>query len=63
MDNQHIIFSRGWTQIKPSLLNSKIVYRPRTYALQSVWEEASDSMLNYSSLWNNPTIIGIEQIH
>lgn len=63
MDNQHIIFSRGWTQIKPSLLNSKIVYRPRTYALQSVWEESSDSMLNYSSLWNNPTIIGIEQIH
>jgi len=62
MDNQHVIFSRGWTQIKPSLLNSKIVYRPRTYALQSVWEEASDSTLNYSSLWNNPTIIGIEQI-
>lgn len=60
MDEQHIIFSRGWTQIKPSVLNSKIVYRPRTYALQSVWEEASDSDLNYSSLWNNPTIIGIE---
>ena len=63
MDNQHIIFSRGWNQIKPSLLNSKIVYRPRTYALQSVWEEASESTFNYSSLWNNPTIIGIEQIN
>lgn len=59
IDNQHITFSRGWKQIKPSLINGKIVYRPRTYALHSIWEESSNSTLNYSSLWNNPTIIGI----
>ena len=59
MDSQHIAFSRGWKEIRPSLQNSKIVQRPRTYALQSIWEEASDSTSSYSSLWNNPAIIGI----
>lgn len=59
LDNQHIAFSRGWKQIKASLFNSKIVYRPRTYALQSIWEESGDSTSSYSSLWNNPVIIGI----
>ena len=59
MDSQHIVFSRGWNQIKTSLLNSKTVYRPRTYALQSIWEEASSTTTNYSSLWNNPIIMGI----
>lgn len=59
LDSQHIAFSRGWNQIKPSLLNSRTVYRPRTYALQSVWEEASNSECNYSSLWSNPVVIGI----
>ncbi len=62
LEGRHIVFSRGWNQIKPSMLNGKIVYRPRTYALQSIWEEASESTSNYSSLWNNPIIIGIEQI-
>ncbi len=59
LDNQHIAFSRGWKQIKPSMLNSKTVYRARTYALQSIWEEAGDATSSYSSLWNNPVIIGI----
>lgn len=59
MDSQHIAFSRGVHQIKQSSLNSKIVYRPRTYALQSIWEEAGDATSSYSSLWNNPIILGI----
>lgn len=59
LDNQHIAFSRGWKQIRQSSVNSKIVYRPRTYALQSVWEEAGDATSSYSSLWNNPVIQGI----
>ena len=59
LDNQHIAFSRGWHQIKQSSLNSKIVYRPRTYALQSLWEEAGDKTSSYSFLWNNPVIQGI----
>lgn len=59
MDCQHIAFSRGFHQIKQSSLTSKIVYRPRTYALQSIWEEAGDATSSYSSLWNNPIILGI----
>lgn len=59
LDSQHIAFSRGWNQIKTSLLNTKTVYRPRTYALQSIWEESSNSTSSYSSLWNTPAIIGI----
>lgn len=59
IDSQHVAFSRGFHQIKQSSLNSKIVYRPRTYALQSIWEEAGDATSSYSSLWNNPMILGI----
>lgn len=59
LDSQHIAFSRGWNEIKPSLVGSKTVYRPRTYALQSIWEEATSSTSSYSSLWNDPVILGI----
>lgn len=59
MDNQHIAFSRGWKQIRQSGVTSKTVYRPRTYALQSIWEEAGDATSSYSSLWNNPVVLGI----
>lgn len=59
IDCQHIYFSRGWNQIRASLINSKTVYLPRTYALQSIWEEASDETSSYSSLWNTPFINGI----
>ncbi|MCR5762489.1 MAG: IPT/TIG domain-containing protein [Treponema sp.] len=59
IDNQHISFCRGWNQIKSSFINSRTVKRPRSYALQSIWEEARGSEANYSSLWNAPAIIGI----
>ena len=59
LDNQHIAFSRGWNESKPSLANSKIVQRPKSYALQSIWEESSSGIVNYSSLWNDPIIKGI----
>ncbi|MCR5219042.1 transglutaminase domain-containing protein [Treponema sp.] len=59
IDCQHIYFSRGWNQIRASLINSKTVYLPRSYALQSIWEEASDETSSYSSLWNTPSINGI----
>ena len=39
--------------------NSKIVYRPKTYALQSIWEESSEGNVNYSSLWNDPIVLGL----
>jgi len=59
IDNQHVAFSRGWNEIKQSLVNGKTVYRPKTFAFQSVWEETSEGRVNYSSLWNNPIVTGI----
>ena len=59
MDNQHIAFSRGRTQIRTSLSSNRVVQRPRSYALQSCWEETNLSDANYSSLWSAPAIIGI----
>lgn len=59
IDNQHVAFSRGWNEVKQSLVNGKIVYRPRTFAFQSIWEEAGEGSVNYSSLWNNPIVQGI----
>ena len=59
LDSQHILFSSDWSIIKPSLSNNKIVYRPRSYALQNIWEESSDGTDSYSSFWNNPVILGV----
>ena len=60
LDGQHIAFSRGWNELKRTISDSsKIVYRPKTYALQSIWEESSEGKVNYSSLWNDPVVLGI----
>ncbi len=59
IDSQHIAFSRGWNEVKPVTVNSKTVYKPRFYALQSIWEESSSSAVSYSSLWNSPVVLGI----
>ena len=59
MDSQHVIFSRGWNKIKSSNINGKVVYRPKTYALQSIWEEASTETQAYSSFWSNVYVTGI----
>lgn len=59
MDNQHIAFSRGWKAVKPAIPHSKSVYHPRTYALQSIWEESSPGVEHYSSFWSEPIVAGI----
>ena len=59
LDSQHIAFSRGWNEIKSVTVNSSTVYKPRFYALQSIWEESTSSAVSYSSLWNNPSVLGI----
>ncbi|MCR5289790.1 MAG: IPT/TIG domain-containing protein [Treponema sp.] len=59
IDSQHIIFSETWNAIKPALVNNKTVYRPRSYALQSIWEEATAGADRYSSFWNAPAILGV----
>ena len=56
LDAQHVAFSKGLNQIKPSMATSKIVTRPKTFAMQSLWEEASASTKSYSTLWSNPIL-------
>lgn len=59
LDGQHILFNRGWNEFKPSAPNNKTVSRPRSYSLQSIWEEANGKSIKYSSYWSNPTVIGV----
>lgn len=59
LDSHHITFSRGWSQLKPVSANSKIVQHPRSFALQSIWEEANENTVKYSSYWGIPVIKGV----
>lgn len=59
LDSQHVTFSRDINNIKSSQSAGKKVYRPRTYALQSIWEEASNETLQYSSYWTPVQVLGV----
>lgn len=59
MDNHHIAYSRGIKTIKSSLSNTRLVRRPRSYALQTLWEESTAREASYSSYWTDPIISGI----
>ncbi len=59
MDNRHIAYSRGTRSIKASMSNNRIVRRPRSYAMQTLWEESSAAKSSYSSYWTDPIITGI----
>ena len=59
MDSHHIIFSRGWNQLKPFSADNKIVQQPRSFALQSIWEEANATTKKYSSYWSIPVVKGV----
>ena len=59
LDSHHITFSHGWNQLKPFSLDSKIVQQPRSFAFQSIWEEASESTVKYSSYWSVPVVKGV----
>ncbi len=59
LDAQHVLFSRGWNEIKPSSPQNKIIERYKTFALQSIWEEASGDAIKYSSYWAVPSVIGV----
>ena len=59
MDSHHILFSRGWSQLKPFSADSKIVQQPRSFALQSIWEEANKDTVKYSSYWSVPVVKGV----
>ena len=59
MDSHHILFSRGWSKLKPFSAESKIVQQPRSFALQSIWEEANKDTAKYSSYWSIPVVKGV----
>lgn len=59
LDTHHIAFSRGWNEVNPTIITNKTVYRPKTYGLQSIWEEATTGTINYSSFWSDPVVLGI----
>ena len=59
MDAHHIMFSRGWSQLKPFTADNKIVQQPRSFALQSIWEEANKDTAKYSSYWSVPVVKGV----
>ncbi len=51
LDSSHITISRGYNLIKESNITARNVTRPRTYAIQSVWEEASPDITAYTTQW------------
>lgn len=59
LDAQHILFSRGWNEIKPSSPQNKTVTRRRTFALQGIWEEALGKNIKYGSYWADPVVLGV----
>lgn len=59
IDAHHIAFTRGYNDIKPFTQDNKIVKYPRSFALQSIWEEASNNTAQYSSYWSVPVIKGL----
>ena len=59
LDSHHVLFSRGLNDLKPFSVDNKIVKQPRSFALQSIWEEASSNVNKYSSYWSTPIIRGV----
>ena len=59
LDSHHIVFSRGYNEIKPFAQDNKTVKYPKSFALQNIWEEAEASTAKYSSYWSVPSIKGV----
>ena len=59
LDSHHLIFSRGLNDLKPFSVDNKIVQQPRSFALQTIWEESTGNVSKYSSYWSIPIIKGV----
>lgn len=59
IDNQRIVFSRGQAELAPMNPRGRTVGRTRTFAFQSIWEEAIGGLDAYSSLWDDITVTGV----
>jgi hypothetical protein len=59
IDAAHIAFSRDYVDEKPMSAKSRIVYRPRSFAFQPIWEESSGNIKSYTSFWGEPKATGV----
>lgn len=59
IDANRIAFSRGWNRLISTNINNKKIYHPRSFALQSVWEEYSEENKAYVSSWEDITVENI----
>lgn len=59
LDANHIVYSRGWNDQKPMTQKSRVVYRPRFFAFQPVWEESGGNIKSYTSFWEEPKVTGV----
>jgi hypothetical protein len=59
LDNQRIVFSRGFTTLSQMDPRGRVAIRERDYALQTLWEEAVGGLTSYSSLWSDVTTSGV----
>lgn len=59
LDSYHIAFSRGWNEQKPMNQKSRIVYKPRSFAFQPIWEESAGNIKSYTSFWGDPKVTGV----
>lgn len=59
LDNHRVTFSYDLNDIKPFAHDSKVVQRPRTFAMQNFWEESTSEVTSYSSYWSDPVVKGI----
>jgi transglutaminase-like putative cysteine protease len=59
LDNQRIAFSRGEHFLSQMTPRGRIASRDREYALQNIWEEATEGIGTYSSFWSDVTITGM----
>jgi hypothetical protein len=59
LDNQRVSFSRGFTALSQMDPRSRVSAKERSYALQSLWEEATGGLEAYSSFWSDVSINGV----
>lgn len=59
MDAQHIMFTQYWNPVKNTISSGTTVSTQKTYATQSIWEEASPDITSYSSFWTPPMVLGV----
>jgi hypothetical protein len=57
LDNQHITFSRGIIETIQMIPKGKTVEKTRSYSFQRIYEEASPTVANYRSIWDDVTIV------